>query len=169
MSAPSSPPPDATTGPEGAQGYPSSDPSGSDGSGDLRAELALTLVERFRPEHLDPACRAESERVGMTVPDPTEASAMVTFVDTDGCRSLRVLTFGEIADALLAAGWRRVTEDPDEIERLAAGMRGLQVAERGVAADGSRLTPWERIGPHLRRWYLHEARLALAVLRGGAR
>jgi hypothetical protein len=72
-----------------------------------REEMARILVERFSPEELDPAYQAEVARQGFPAPEPVKSSTMVSFVDTDGYRSMSPLTFGEVADALLDAGYVR--------------------------------------------------------------
>jgi hypothetical protein len=68
VSAPSSPSSDATTGLEGVRGYPSSDRSGQDGSGDLSV-LLLPLVHAIREsvetdEEIADAVACAVERAG---------------------------------------------------------------------------------------------------------
>jgi hypothetical protein len=88
------------------------------------------------------------------------------FIDSDGCdvcpRSLSA------ADAVLGAGYRRVSEDDDTVERVA---RGLCVFDGYIWPDDDCAVEVEavRMGWTVARpgYYLDRARAALAALRGG--
>jgi hypothetical protein len=90
---------------------PDANPSGQDGSGDLRAsELADVLTAAIPP--INEYRRAASETEAVTLQADTR----------HGCTMVRPLTFGEIAAVVDGAGYRRVVEDDDTIERLAQAM-----------------------------------------------
>lgn len=100
-----------------------------------RDAAAKLLVKHFRPERSDPAWIAEFERSGMAAREPADETAMISFVDTDGYRSLRILTYGEIVDTLIAHGWGpRARVDPmklgEFIDQANAG--GIAVSWRGL-------------------------------------
>jgi len=104
-------------------------------SNEDREAAALALVRHFNPDQLDPAYIAEFERSGLKVPAPVDQSTMVSFVAGDGHRSLRTLTFGEIADFLVSHGWGprpRVspTKLGEFIDQANAG--GMAVPWRGL-------------------------------------
>jgi len=69
-----------------------------------REAVAEALARQLVPDHFNDAYRAESERAGYPVPDPVNQFCMTSFVANDDHRSLRILTFGEVADVLLASG-----------------------------------------------------------------
>lgn len=90
-----------------------SDPSGNHGSGELRAKRVADTSTILAVAFHGADYRSDK---------PGKNSTLVSFVDTDGDRSLRPLTLGEIAAALDVAGYRLVSEDTDTVERLAAVM-----------------------------------------------
>lgn len=118
LSAPALPPSDPAPGRSPVDGYADGSETKADRTRDLRADLVQALTAAFEPIN-------EYRR-----PDPADEDART--LQTDDARGLTVarpLTFGEIADAVLAAGWRRVTEDPratlDQMSRLIDAVAGI--------------------------------------------
>lgn len=97
--------------------------------------------------------------------DPGETSMMVSFVASDGHRSVRSLTLREVVDALVATG---VIVDPVEptfprIERAAERLwRNQHADRRGWSAPLS--VAWDDLPEVRRRWWRHQARCAWAEL-----
>lgn len=66
-----------------------------------REELAEALARKFAPEIFDETYQEALMEQGFPRRTAIMESSMVVFIDSDGQRSLRPLSFGEIADALL--------------------------------------------------------------------
>lgn len=99
--------------------------------------------------------------------DVGETTTMVSFIASDGHRSVRSLTLREVADALVATG---VIVDPIEptfprIERAAERLWLNQHADRrGWSAPLN--VAWDDLPEGRRRWWRHQARCAWAELSG---
>jgi len=122
-----------------------SDTEESGGREALRDELALILAVAF----LGADYRKD---------DPGAESTLVSFVDTDGYRSLRPLTLGEIAACVDAAGYRRVVEDDTAVRRVAEALAAVDGWEVRWPARDADLEP-------VAHRYLTAARAAVRALR----
>lgn len=158
MSA-ASPRPGAEINGDGRTGTPASKEA-NDGTEALRDDLARTLVVKFSPAHLDDEYRTEMAARKMRIPAPADDSTMVTFTASDGHLSMRPLTYGEIADELLANGFRRVVEDDATVERIARGLWRDDIADVPISDTDSN---WAIAGAN--GSYQSKARAAVRALR----
>lgn len=140
--------PDGVT--PGATNPPDPGSGATEGTGGLRNDLRAStgivsaLMAAFKPDGVNGRYRE---------PDPRDTTTLVVYPDADGRSSMRALSFGEIADALINDGWRRVVEDDGTLSKIATVL---------AAADGLPITPGHLAAPFAERPLYVSKALAIA-------